>query len=161
MTGIFWNHSKEETKWKNKDLFNFKKILNEHQSINFYEIFTMMKYLWFSQFAYLTQCILYMYIIHLLYTKDFAFNQTFQLIYEGSEITGLTDCIGTPTTMAHALGWRWFRLQLFPQGFLYPVTIWEIQQLMRYVKWVLMFFVSFLSSMQKVEPIHPWSAAAQ
>ena len=39
-----------------------------------------------------------------MYTKDFAFNQTFQLIYEGSEITGLTDCIGTPTTMAHALG---------------------------------------------------------
>ena len=43
-------------------------------------------------------------IIHLLNTKDFAFNQTFQSIYEGSEITGLTDCIGTPTTMAHALG---------------------------------------------------------
>ena len=38
-----------------------------------------------------------------MYTKDFAFNQTFQLIYEGSESTGLADYIGTPTTMAHAL----------------------------------------------------------
>ena len=47
--------------------------------------------------------IINVYYTYILYTKDFAFNQTFQLIYEGSESTGLADYIGTPTTMAHAL----------------------------------------------------------